>query len=221
MIAIGYIRRSTRSDDNTVSLRAQERAIRDYCSAHGLDLGRIIEDDGVSGGDDSRLDRLRSALIDEGARALVVYHDDRLARSASRLLDFIRELARTAIAVYVVGRGVAEVESSNGFLQTGIHAVIAEHHRLLTAEKTRAALALRREQGRRYCNVPPYGTRWEGKRAVEDEPEQKLLERLKFHKLQGLSIRKISQALSREGFLSRSGKPLSPSTVLKLAKKTA
>ena len=40
----------------------------------------------------------------------------------------------------------------------------------------RATLALRREQGRRYCNVPPYGTRWQGKRAVEDELEQKLFE---------------------------------------------
>ena len=221
MIAIGYVRRSTRGDERTVSLEEQRRAVADYCALHNLGLARIIEDDGVSGGDDSRLDRLASALREGSARALVVYHDDRLARSASRLLDFIRELARAGIAVYVVGRGVAEVESSNGFLQTGIHAVIAEHHRLLTAEKTRAALALRREQGRRYCNVAPYGTRWHGNRAVEDEREQKLLERLEFHKLQGLSIRKISQALSREGFLSRSGKPLSPSTVLKLAKKTA
>jgi len=212
MRALAYIRRSTRSDERTASIEEQGASIRRYCDLHGLELLEpSIIDDGVSGGDDSRFARILNTIHLAQAKALVVYHDDRLARSASRSLDFVRTLTGQGVQVHTASRGRVEVSSSDGLLATGIHAVIAEHNRLLTGEKTRAALRLRRDQGRRYCNIPPYGRRLgEGNALVEDKKELQLIKRLQELRQTGLSIRRCSETLAEAGFLSRSGRPLAP-----------
>jgi DNA invertase Pin-like site-specific DNA recombinase len=220
MTAIGYIRRSTKSDERTVSLEGQARSIEEYCVLHNLDLALpLIEDDGVSGGDDSRLDNLLEQVRAQRAAALVVYHDDRLARSTSRVLDFIRTLSHEGVAVHLVSRGLAEVDTSEGLLTTGVHALLAEYHRLVTSEKTRAALSLLKSQGRRYCKVAPYGKRVRGRNLIDNSHELKLLGRLRFHAQRGLSIRGISIQLAAEGFRARAGNPLAPSTIHKLIRR--
>ena len=149
MTAIGYVRRSKESTERTVSLEDQRARIAAYCAERGWSLAEILADDGVSGGNRERLERLAERVKATDARAVVEYNLDRFARDVSALLDALRAYARSGVELHVVGRGKVDVASASGFLVTGVEGLMAEHYRRLIGEKTRDALERRRLQGRR------------------------------------------------------------------------
>ena len=51
MKAIGYVRKSKASTEQSVSLEAQQERIEAYCLERGLPLATMLADDGVSGGE--------------------------------------------------------------------------------------------------------------------------------------------------------------------------
>ena len=66
MNALGYVRRSSKSDEKTVSLATQTEAIRSYAKEAGLELVTLLEDDGVSGANRERFARIERALLARG-----------------------------------------------------------------------------------------------------------------------------------------------------------
>ena len=54
---------------------------------------------------------------------------------------------------------------------------------------------------------------------VKDESEAKLIARAKRLKREGMSLRKIAEKLTAEGFRTRRGNPLNRQTVLELLRK--
>lgn len=205
--AIGYIRRSARSDARTVSLEQQKQAIRGYCVANGFDLVAEVAHDGVSGSKRSRFADVKEAVAVHGASIVVTYHHDRFARDLAGGLDTLAGYARKGVVLHVVGSGPVEVETSDGFLKTSMHLLLAEHHRRVVGEKTRDALALRRSQGRRYSRVAPYGFRDEGGLLVEVAEEQATIARALDLRAGGLSLRRVAAALAEEGRFARNGRP--------------
>lgn len=238
MIALGYLRRSKESEkkdkrtgqvlekSHVVSLETQAAAIRAYCATHGWTLIMLPPDDGVSGGQRNRLTRIEQAIQQSQAGAVVVYHLDRFARDLAALLDTLRAWRRRGVQLHVVGRGEYRGDTAATYLQTWAEGGIAEHYRLLVAEKTRDALAHLRSLGKRYwgagiCGQPPYGFRWTPAGGIEPEPrEQATLATL--HALaqeNGHSLRALSRHLAAEGHLARSGRPFAPAMVRKLLRK--
>lgn len=212
--AIAYVRRSKESTEKTVSLADQEARVRAYIEAQGWKVAAVLIDDGISGGKRGRFDRIRQAVAEHRASAVVTYHLDRFARDVAGLLDELRDFSRKGVALHVVGRGRIEIESASGFLTTSIEGVLAEHYRRVIGEKTRDALSRLREQGRRYSNVLPYGFAAEADgRLVEVVDEQATLGRMFDLRAEGLSLRAISARLAAEGRLARNGKPFAAEVV--------
>lgn len=209
MTALGYVRKSKKSEARSVSLAEQEAQIRAYCHAHEWALVAVLTDDGVSGGRRDRLQRVQAAVRQHRAGVVVVYHADRFARDLAGLLDTLRAWAKRGVALHVVGRGVIEVTTASGYLVNGVEGLMAEHYRLLIGEKTRDALARLKAQGRRYSGERPYG--W------GDPAEAAQLERVHaVLRANGHSLRAISRELAADGLLARSGRPFAPSTLLRL-----
>jgi site-specific DNA recombinase len=212
--AVGYVRRSARSDERTASLEAQRAAIEEYCEALGFELAEVVEDDGVSGGNRSRFAGIRRAANAHAASSVVIYHPDRLARDAAGYLDEIRALDRRGIEVHAPGRGRIEVRTSMGILSNGVEALVAEHYRVLVGEKTRDALALRRRQGRRYSNIAPYGFQATEAGLLEEvEAEQATIRAALALRAEGLSLRATAASLADRGMLARGGLPFKASTL--------
>src|SRR5262245_14433794 len=210
-IAIGYIRRSHASDERTVSLHAQRAAVERYAAERGWAVAAVVEHDGVSGAKRSRFDALNAAVKQHKANRVIAYHLDRVARDAAALLDWCASAAKRGIELHIVGRGQVETMSSAGYLGVGVEALVAAHHRLVTGEKTRAALAHLRSQGRRWANTPPYGSRWDPAGRVEsDTVEAAVVARARALRAEGRTLREISAAL---GPVSRAGTMLSPETI--------
>jgi DNA invertase Pin-like site-specific DNA recombinase len=213
--AIGYIRRSAKSDESTVSLDTQRHAIAGYAEKEGVHLVWTVEHDGVSGGKRSRIEDIESKLCFHDSTVVVVYHLDRFARDTAAQLDALRRFGKNGYELHVVGRGKVEIDSSSGFLATGVEALIAEHYRRVVSEKTRDALEELKATGRRYSRHAPYGYRIEvDARLVPDEQEQKILAVIEdLHKFSGLGVRRLIAALNSRGYTARSGKPFAPSTI--------
>ncbi len=215
MRAIGYVRRSKESDTKTVSLEGQTEKITSYCNEKGLKLAELVTDDGVSGGDRDRLERLESVVRRHKAQAVVVYHLDRFARDVAALLDKLRAYRKRGIKLHVVGRGEIEVDSATGFLVTGVEGLMAEHYRRLIGEKTRDALARLKAKGRRFSRIVPYGYRIteDGVHLEADSDEQEVIEII--WTATG-SVRSISKELAARGIVSRNGKPFSSASLWRI-----
>jgi DNA invertase Pin-like site-specific DNA recombinase len=220
--AIGYCRISKAGDAKSVSIATQKAQIASYATSMGWRLASTVEDNGVSGGRRSRFARLDAAVKEHAALFVVCYSLDRLGRDAAGLLDWTASAARRGIQLHVCGRGLIETSSSSGFLGASVEAVVAQHYRIICSEKTRSALTHLRSAGRRWSCRAPYGARWTQDGGVEPDPaEQAIITRALALRTAGLSLRKVSAALTAEGLLGRAGRPLSAETVNSIVRANA
>jgi site-specific DNA recombinase len=220
-VAVGYVRRSRESDARTVSLAAQRAAIERYATEQGWHLAAVLEHDGISGGKPSRFAHLDAAIKAHGARVVICYHLDRLARDAAAVLDWCAGAAKRSVELHVVGRGRMETTTSAGYLGVGVEALVAAHFRIVIGEKTAAALRHLRDTGRRWTRVPPFGWAWMDGQCVPDPAEQAVVAKARSLRGAGLSLRKVSAELAAAGMLGRAGRPLSAEAVNSIVRANA
>ena len=212
--AIGYVRRSSKSEKNTVSLDVQTAAVVGWARKEGYEIVSTVTDDGVSGGDRDRLGRIDAALLLTGAAVVIVYNLDRFARDVAGQLDKLREYKKRGIELVVGDRGPVDVESATGFLTTGVEGLLAEHYRRLVSEKTKDALDKLRKEGRRFSGKIPYGFKLVHRVHLEEDAREQEVIRI-IHLLRGVgySLREIADGLRDDGFTARSGNAFAPSTI--------
>ncbi|MEP4987392.1 MAG: recombinase family protein [Paracoccaceae bacterium] len=133
---LGYARVSTDDQKLDMQLDALNRA--------GCE--RVFCDHGVSGGQASRhaLDDMLSQLVQ--GDTLVVYKLDRLGRSVLHLADLLTRLETQGIQFCSLTEGI-DTTTSGGKLVFHVFAAVAEFHRDLIRENTRAGLKAARERG--------------------------------------------------------------------------
>lgn len=202
--AIGYVRRSKKSDANTISLQEQEERIREYCQKENLECVAIVQHDGISGTKRKRFDVIESVIQRHDARALVVYHLDRLARDVGGLLDYLRSLSRRAIAVHESsGAGVVDLTGSTGFILTAVKGAFDELFPIIIGEKTTAALARKKAKGLRHSHLPPFGFAYKDNRLIPEPEEQRALAIMNECAKLGISVRKTFEKVRSAQYLGR------------------
>ncbi len=223
--AIGYVRVSTMEQASEgVSLEAQQRAVEAYCTMKGLQLVDVVVDAGVSAGKALAAReggaRIVSALASRKASHVIAYKLDRLFRDAADCLEQTAQWDKRAVALHLVDMGGQAIDTSTAmgrFFLTVI-AGAAEMERNLIRERTRAALAHKREKGERISGKAPFGFRFVDGMVVECEREQSILADIGDLRSEGLSYQKIADELKRRGVGTRTGKPYSARGVWHIAK---
>jgi len=157
LTVVGYVRVSTGEQlDSGAGLEAQRRAIREECARRGWRLAELYEDAASGRAIAGRvgLKAALSALDSHAAEALVVAKLDRLSRS---LLDFsalMEQSRRRGWALVALDLGV-DTTTPSGEMMANVLAVFAQFERRLIGQRTREALAIKRQQGvrlgRRCC----------------------------------------------------------------------
>lgn len=146
---VGYVRVSTEDQaDSGLGLASQRTAIQAECSRRHWSLIAIHEDAGISG---KKLDRpgLTLALDDvqQGrAAGIVVAKLDRLSRS---LVDFAGLMALAQDQgwnLVALDLGI-DLSSPAGEFMAGVMASAAQWERRIIGQRTRDALAVKRQQG--------------------------------------------------------------------------
>ncbi len=207
--AVGYCRASTIEQcSEGVSLGMQTERIRAYATAKGLDLADVLVDEGRSG-----KDLKRPALQDLLARCdrgevahVIVWKLDRLTRKTRHLLSLVDLFLARHIELHSVSESLDTSTPSGRFLLT-ILGGLSEMERELIGERTRSALAFKRQNGEPTSH-PPLGFRPNGSRRHRMLPvpeELAIVDRILTAWRVGGSYAGIARELNQEGVASKRG----------------
>lgn len=215
MIAIGYVRRSSKKEkDKQVSIDVQREAVARYCAAQGFTLAFIVVHNGVSGTDRRRFGVINEAIETTRAKIVVVYNLDRLARDNAGLSDFTKHCGRHGIEIHETETGKVDFRKAINRFTVSVRGAMDELYADLIGEKTSDALAGKRERGERYTNHAPFGWQWVSGRLVLQEEEQRALAIVDRCRARGLGRVRTLGRLRAEGYIGRGG----PATIQKLLK---
>jgi site-specific DNA recombinase len=207
---VGYIRVSTdKQAEHGVSLEAQEAKLRAYAALYDLEIIALEVDAGESASSLERpaLKRALAMLRGKKADALLVVKLDRLTRSVRDLADLVdRYFASGKKALLSVGEQI-DTRTAAGRGVLNILGSVGQMERELIGERTAAAMAHLRTQGRRCSGIAPYGYRF-AQDAVEADPlEQAGLAAARELRAAGLSLRAVAATLAERGIMARCGRP--------------
>ncbi len=192
---IGYCRVSTGEQAlSGLGLADQRMRIRDMARAREWRITRIVEDEGQSAGTLERpgLTVALEALIAGKADGLVVAKLDRLSRSTVDLGLLLEWFADHDKAFVSLDLGV-DTTTAGGQLVVNVLGAVAQWERATIAERTRAALAQLKAQGKPV-----------GRPSVADDPE--LAARIKrMREDDEMTLRQIADQLTAEGIPTARG----------------
>jgi site-specific DNA recombinase len=216
--AIAYVRASTGRQETTP--KDQQERIEGYCKAAGLNLVEVITERGVSA-------KIKLSKRPEGARVLALLESgichivalklDRLFRNAADALAMVDEWEAAGIHLHLVDMGGISVNtgSSIGKMLLTMLAGFAEFERNLISERTTSALRYKKAHGLVY-NRASYGLDAKDGALVPNVAEQRILERMKALRSEGMSYSGIANELNGEGVVSKSGGQWHPFAVQKI-----
>lgn len=205
--AVAYIRAST--NEQHITLEAQEATIRQYASQQGINLVAVVVDAGVSA---STPLRNRSGgkevfeLVQSKSIDLVISTKlDRMFRSAVDALSTTEFWSKKNVGAVFLDCGGQSVDTSSplGKMFLTMMAGMAECEKSLIGERTKAALAHKKAQGKRASKNPPFGFRFEDGLMVEDKGEKMIIAKVRKLKSLGWSCGKIAAALNEKNTPAR------------------
>lgn len=205
MKAYGYVRVSGKGQVEGHGLERQEKAIRDYADAHGIEIMKIFREEGVSG---TLKDRpaLAAMFIDletngHGVKTILIEKVDRLARDLMVQEITIGDLRKHGFNLISVAEGEDLLgEDPTRTLIRQVMGSISQYDKEMTVLKLRAARERKRaKEGK--C---------EGRKGyAEAAPEVlRVVKRLR-RKPKGMkrkSYKAIAEELNRQGILTLMGK---------------
>jgi len=206
MKAVGYVRVSTASQSREgASLQAQRDLIQKWTKLHGYVLLAIEEDSGFSGSRADNREGLRKAieLVCEEKAAIVVYSLSRLSRSTRDTLTVADRLDRAGADLVSLSERI-DTTTAAGKMVFRMLAVLNEFERDQVSERTSAILQHKKARLEAYSPTP-YGYSRDGKKLVEDEEEQAVIESIRGLRSQGESLRKIARELNEVGVCAKNG----------------
>lgn len=220
--AIGYTRVSTVDQaQEGISLEAQTAKIRAYCELNDLELIAIFEDAGKTGKNLKR-EGIQEALnlLEAGeAAAIVVYKLDRLSRKTKDTLELIERIEKAGAAFHSITEKV-DTQSALGKFFLTITAAFAQMERDTIAERTKEALAYKKEQGE-YLGAAPFGYRLEGKELAEAEEEAGIIAQIVTLRKSGHTLQQIADHLNQAETATKRGGIWRHTTIRNILKREA
>lgn len=231
MNVVGYIRVSTDAQADGLSPVTQESRIRDWCGAMGHELVAIHQDLGVSGSVTPRDRKGFSAAMKQIANCeadgIVALRFDRFTRTTKDLLVLAEEAQTEQFAICSVEQQLDTSTPMGQFVLT-IFGAVAQLERQQVSERTLAAMAELRRQGRSPGRHTPFGkmtqdggteNRAGDKRPLVNNPrEQEILTTLEDLTERGCGPTVIAKRFSELGYVTRSGGPWTRQSVSRLQK---
>lgn len=204
VVLVGYVRVSTSAQaDNGTSLEEQEHAIRRYAEAHDAVLVGVETDAGLSGRTTRRagLQRVLARLKAKEADGVVVARLDRLSRSLRDAADLFARARSEGWQIHSLAERL-DTASPSGTFVAHVLAAMAQWEREMAGERTRAALAELKRQGRRVSGRPPFGHAFDGDRVVAVPAELEVLRKLQRLQARGLGAKAIASRMNAAGALN-------------------
>ena len=207
MKTIGYIRVSSEEQATQgISLDAQRAKIEAYAMTKDLILVGIVEDAGRSAKDLRRpgVQKVLSMTKRREVDAVIITKLDRMFRSTVDALNTAQDFDRRGVALHSIGESL-DTQSAMGKFFFTLTAALAEMERGLVGERTRAALARKRDKGEKTGGGVPYGFDAVDGKLVRNAAEQKIKARIARLRKAGKSLQKVADALNADGITAKEG----------------
>ncbi len=224
--AVGYCRVSTSEQaQEGVSLDAQRERIRAYATAKKLVMVDVLADEGVSGKDLQRpaLEELLARCQRGEVAHVVVLKLDRLTRRTRDLLTLVETVFLAhQIELHSVSESL-DTSTPHGRFTLTLLGSLAQLERELIAERTRSALAFKRENGQPTSH-PPLGFRPNGSkrhRMIPIPEELAVVRRILDLHQHGQGYHAIAATLNHNGVPSKRGGHWHAFTVQKVVDRRA
>lgn len=219
---VAYVRVSTEKQaDSGGSLEAQREKLDLFARLHDLEIIDVCVDAGASAKTLERpgLDRARAALRSGRASGLLVMKLDRLTRSVRDLDALVTEhFANGRSALISISENV-DTRSAAGRLVLNVLTSVAQWEREAIGERTSTVMQSMRARGEFIGGHPPFGFRLDAaNELVEDAAEQATIARVLALRGAGLSLAAIARAVSDEGHVGRSGRPLAKTQIARIVR---
>src|SRR6185312_7121497 len=176
MATYAYTRVSTtRQADEGESLDVQQRTVAGYALMHGLDVGKVFVERGVSGSKPLRDRPEGSALLAalQPGDTVITPKLDRMFRSALDALDVLAKLRERGISLHMIDLGGDVTGNGISKLVFTILSAVAEAERDRIRERVTQVKRDQRQRNRYLGGIVPFGFRvGEDGSLVPDEAEQ-------------------------------------------------
>lgn len=212
---VGYIRVSSEEQAKSgLSLEHQESKVKAYATAYDLTLKAIHRDEARSG---KNLERPGMQIILNGIERgeighLLIYKLDRLTRSVGDLSKLLEMFKRKEVALSSMSENL-DTSSASGKMVVQMIGVIAEWERDTIAERTKAALSVKRSKGEKLGGIVPYGYKAKDGMLEQVEKEQSVLRGILLARGEGRGYTDIASGLNQMGVKPRQGVQWYASTV--------
>jgi len=220
MRVIGYARVSTQGQvDDGVSLDAQESKIRAWAALNDAEV-TLYRDEGISGKRADNRPGLQSALHAAGkGDVIVVYSLSRLSRSTKDTLQLTELLQKKDVDLVSLSEKI-DTTSSTGKMVFRLLAVLNEFERDQISDRTKFALAYKRQNKEKTGGDVPFGYNVIDGHLVEDPSEQKALVLIQDLMRSGHSLRSVCRELEAQGHKTkRGGTTWQPQVVSRIAER--
>jgi DNA invertase Pin-like site-specific DNA recombinase len=166
--------------------RNQRPELEAVAKRHGWQVVAVFEDAGVSGakGRDGRpgFNAMMKAVTRREIDMVAAWSVDRLGRSLTDLLEFLRELHAKGVDLFLHQQGL-DTSAPSGRAMFQMMGVFAEFERAMIRERVLAGLARARGEGKRL-----------GRKRLEDTDAKKVAA-IRSLRARGTGLRKISREL--------------------------
>lgn len=224
--ALGYVRVSTLEQAGEgVSVQAQRERIAAYATAKGLTLIEVLADEGLSGKDLRRpaLQELLARCERGEAAHVIVLKLDRLTRRTRDLLTLVETVfLAKRIELHSVSESL-DTSTPHGRFTLTLLGSLGQLERELIGERTRTALAFKRENGQPTSH-PPLGFRPNGSkrhRMIPVPAELAVVRRILDLHQRGQGYHAIAAKLSEDGVPTKRGARWHAFTVQKVVDRRA
>jgi DNA invertase Pin-like site-specific DNA recombinase len=205
MQAVGYLRVSTAEQgESGLGLEAQRQAIKAACVARGWTLAAIYEDRSASGRSLARagLTKALEAVESGEAEGLVVAKLDRISRSVVDFASLMERSRKRNWGLVALDLGV-DTTTPSGELVANVMASVAQWERQVIGQRTKDALAVKKQQGVRLGRP----------RSLDDRVVRRIVRERKA----GRPFTEIAERLNRAGVpTAQGGMQWYPATVRKV-----
>ncbi len=209
--AVCYVRVSTTEQATQgISLEAQVEKLRAYCQMTGLEILRVIREEGISATKPLK-DRpggkeLIEIINKKQANHVVVFKLDRLFRNAEDALHVTNDWDSKGVTLHLVDMGgqTMNTKSAIGRFFLNVMAGFAELERNMIAERTAMALEHKKRNLEAYAPTPLGYTRINDS-LEKDEKEWEIVNLIFQLRSEKISYAKIAEELNNRGIPGKKG----------------
>lgn len=214
--AIGYIRVSTeqQAGDDKYGIDVQKQAILLYANENGYNIVDWKIDE-ISGAKDDRPmlnEILYGDVTNPPFEAIIVFKNDRVARDTKLYFYYLYTLEKKNIKLLSVEEKFAEGDEFANIYRALLQ-FVAEQERKNIALRTGKGRSMKAQCGGYSGGRCPYGYKVENGVLVINEEERPIVEFIFREIEEGNSMLGITDALSKQGYVTRKGRGFQVSTI--------